>query len=1817
MSVGLGKNGNDLLSQDANQAFLNQIEGFRKAGDLGSHNIEELAQNYANEGWGKVDESVVKYVKDVQQGNVELKKSITLSKGFVKSFSTGLKGIGSSIKNTLGNLVAGLGNALVSMGITAIATQIADWAFSAISYVWDEWITDNGAKKRAEESLQKFDEASATYKETSKSVDELTSKYEELSGKLNDTNITVEEQLQIKGELAELQDTLVEKYGTEASQLDLVNGKYKEQLELLNGISREKARDYLYGTEGVMNKNQDGKSAVELANDYINEKLKPGEYASENIAEGVNLGGVKIPDLGMFAGFNIDELLKKYPALTEYQAEGELRIKFDKDATRKDIYDQLTNLLSDVKKEVGENPTERQKNLIGSLERDIVNLNFDSVQYGKYQEDIKTAARAEMAFSSDNGVNNLEVDAKAAIEAYNKALSEYETKQTKETAEVYREAKEQLNLIKRRFNQYNPSEELQEGYMAIYQEIMGKRIKSIDEQLRDAFGEAENDGVKQGWRQRIQSLSNKEKIQLQVKIGDNAKVLTLQELDKLIKECQEEAKQSPIELTIDNTKAVDSMADMKTAVSSLGDLWEQTVKNQRKLGKDKKYISEDGQVTKEGDAGGLAIGSADPALINSVESAFSNYISTLNDNEAALAMNTALQQFEETMVRFPGDANAAQKAIDTLINSYIDQTKTLKNLDETNKQWSIDQLKAMGITNAEAVVTSRLNKANKQLLNGMSDLNDAFRSYGKAIQQGTSAGKDYRDGMNELKNTLHDMFTQVDEAGNETGFKFDFDDEFVLEHLDMLRQAAYGDVDALNELRREASKKIVADIEIHNVDPKDIEGIRNEINNLIDGVDLDQLEIGATFDDNAVIDGLNHMVQMGQIAQEDMNKILAGIGVVPVVTPKPVKITAQNLGALSDQIKKAYGSQAGEYAMRGMKDLGTVYVPEISYQVGSKISGAHYSKPSTQPSGSTGGSNGSNSGSDNKLQEDTKETFDWIEVKIQRLDEAIARLDKQVGNTYIKWGKRNKSLTDELGKVTEEIKVQEHAQKRYLQNAKAISNTAKNINNRVDTKPKKSDYGKGDKQYDYDLKQWNAANKIWKSGKYQELVQQGKIGKNDIERIQNKYLVNLINAYKEMYQKSVDAGDKVDDLKIKLGDLNKTKFDNVKSEYEGLISLIEDANNLVEERINNTQERGYFVNKKYYQQEIANVKEERKKKEIEYKKLIKIRDAAVASGAIEKDSEAWVQMTNDINAAELALMQYDTEIVKLNNDIRQLKWDAFDFMQGRLDRINSETETLIDLLDSLPLFDDNGEFTNRGRATESLYGIQYDVAAKKAEEYRKAIKELEKTMDPYDQKEIERLDAMRDGPWEQTKAMEAAKDATKDLIANGIQKHIEALNKLIDKYKQSLSDAKSLYDYQKNIANQTKNIASLERQLAAYAGDDSEESRANIQKLTEQLEEARTGLKETEWDKYISETNDMLDDMMTDYQEYMDKWLEDVDAVFEWAVSDVNSHVDEISKTLKTVAGDDGISLTSQLQSMLETSISNNTALITAYTKGNAELSSTAEQILDKIIANAKDVTSGTQGGSTSGNKNSSTSSNKTSSTNSNKKSTNTKTSPEELQRQAIEKEKQKKRSQIEAELAKLDKQENAAKQKAEKEIEKQEKAAKQKAATNKNTATYQAQQKNTTKSIMNNLNATLKEIQNKRKDYQQMLDDLNKYATGSRGIASNQLAWTQENGSELIFRKSDGAMLTPLNRGDMVFTKDMSQALWNIAKNPNILKQTVHIPNRTINNDNNLTVVLPNVMNYDQFKNAMMNDPKVKNFVQATTIGQALGKGKLNRGNL
>lgn len=98
--------------------------------------------------------------------------------------------------------------------------------------------------------------------------------------------------------------------------------------------------------------------------------------------------------------------------------------------------------------------------------------------------------------------------------------------------------------------------------------------------------------------------------------------------------------------------------------------------------------------------------------------------------------------------------------------------------------------------------------------------------------------------------------------------------------------------------------------------------------------------------------------------------------------------------------------------------------------------GMNNSSASSSTGSSSRSSNNSSSASD--AAKEFKETIDWIEIAIDRLERAIDTLDLKASSTYRSWSERNQNLTSEISKVTEEINLQQQGYNRYLQQANSV-----------------------------------------------------------------------------------------------------------------------------------------------------------------------------------------------------------------------------------------------------------------------------------------------------------------------------------------------------------------------------------------------------------------------------------------------------------------------------------------------------------------------------------------------------------------------------------------------------------------------------------------------------------------------------------------------------------------------------------------------------------------------------------------------------------
>lgn len=831
-------------------------------------------------------------------------------------------------------------------------------------------------------------------------------------------------------------------------------------------------------------------------------------------------------------------------------------------------------------------------------------------------------------------------------------------------------------------------------------------------------------------------------------------------------------------------------------------------------------------------------------------------------------------------------------------------------------------------------------------------------------------------------------------------------------------------------------------------------------------------------------------------------------------------------------------------------------------------------------SGYSNNNNNSNSNSNsnsvsNEEAKDTADTLDWIETLLKRIQDAIESLGKKASSVFKTWKNRNSALVEQMKKVNEEIALQEQAYNRYL----------------AETEP------------------------IGLSDHYKELVRNGAI---DIELVSDETLKENIQNFQTWYEKALECEKALEDLKETAAELNKTKFDNVVSEFEQLLNKFNYQKNMMDEYMNQMAAHGYQTSTRYYQAKLIAESNSIKELEKQRNAMLVEFESAMLSGTIEKGSEAWYDMANQIDEVTVAIEEGHTAMLEYKKEIRDIEWGYFDLLQERITQITNEAEFLIDLMGNKKLYDDKGQLTDEGMATMGLYGQNYNVYMEQSKRYAEEIKRIDKELadDPYNQDLINRRNELLEQQREMILSAEQQKDAIVNLVKEGIELELESLKKLIDETNEALSSQKDLYDYQRRVQDQTKNLLSLQKQLEAYKNDDSEEAKVIKQQLQVNIEKAQQELQETEYDKYINDQQKLLDSLYDEYSLTLNSRLDEIDALVADMITEINTNASSINSTLEEQASAVGITLSSEMQDIW----------------GGTDGIKTVLTFYGADIANSI-VDAGTTINSTLGTINTNLSNmieqlNKIAGTNIRAAST----SEAEVSKEANAQKPQPKPEPTP---------EPEPESKADFFIYRKSEYPKDQ--LNKDTSIVDRLAYNdfdwsfdARKLYYNKMGFSGEYVSSAEQNIG-MLNwmKLNGYKKGLKHADKDEWAWTQENGEpEVIIRPSDGAILTPVKYDDSILNSIATENIFEFANNPgkfidnlgNSLDSTPNILNSVANNNNamngdiiiNMTNNLPNVKNAkefeEQFFDLLQNSHRAEKIVRSISMGGVLGHSRLDK---
>lgn len=1338
-------------------------------------------------------------------------------------------------------------------------------------------------QRQMDEAVKAASEAGSEIDENTKSINEQIEKVKELREQLADNSTTQEEAKNIKQELLGIQDSLVEKYGKEAESINLVNGNLEKQIDLLNDLSESQLKDYFKDEENRKGAKESTKRMTEKKTYNLGNISSDSE--SYNIVtdivkdfkdKGLELVGGSGGMAGAAFTIKINGDAKSVEStISEVMDKLDEAKKGADEATVAQI-ESLQDSMSKSYSKASDIVEENEANYLRDLTNDMLNMGDDSGDpYDIYKQYAKSIDELNKALADGEGVEK----ARANYENIGKSVDTVLKKN---------------NEFKPLFDQLN--EQLDDASMNLYKftDAFNKdsNLKSYAESLRllgytveDVMAFNSKDGMIQEGEEGFEKLKDK---------ADEYGISVDTLIDKLVEWgfVQDDVAQKVDDTT--NADYIGKLADASKILSGLEDSY--------------KEFKENGFV--------LA--------------------------ETISAIPEELQKLEgfDLFSKIIGDPTSGQEkiqqAFNDIVHEYLVSSETLSNLinaDESTLQTYIANLKEIGVTNAEEVVTAAktcINEENElitaaetewlnghiQLVNGkikadsdyINDVNSKNTSLINAL--GSTYRSDYDNWTNLLagKATAYNNFinaikgSQINLGDGSSALSDYGKAKAIVNKWNSASFKNNNGNDPLNlsnntrnGISKEAYEKAKAFMTYYDQYKSMTDALKIDLSNISTDFKTDyspkiegkkdeekkakeqekaKEQTSQTFDFiETRIDRLESKISKFQKRAEDAKRSFSSriYNYKKEISTLFSELKTQNKAydrymqkansvGLSEEWKKKVRN--GAISIKDVKD-DTLKEQIESYQTWYEK--AKKAKDATDDL-------------TRSIQDEyealAKLNSEYAENKIDKYSSSIDLLEAKKEN-YTKYTSKNNMLSKESSYLNKELSAY---QKAYRDDKTGLNSAKKSINRTKTTKANKS---------------------ILKNIK--SCVNSGKeISSSTLSKalsidsgLYNKCL--KYNAYLAAYETDKATYDLQKQENIsKKADLAQEKLDNIDTYYSNRRQGYEQRANELNSAIDINEAKGYQISTKYYSRLISEEKKNNASLVEERKKLVKSLADSLKNGSVKSGSEEWYEMSKQIDDVTNAIDESTKSLVEYKNQLRQIKWDNFDYLEERIKTVTSEIDFMINELSREDLTsDDTGDFTDRGKAVAYLHASNYTSYIQQAKDYEKEVSKIEKelTKDPYNKTLISRKEELVKSYEDSISAAQDEKYAIIDLYTQGYEALKNRISDLISEYEKLMDAEKNAYDWQNTISEKTKQIADLRKQLIAYSGDVSEETRSKIQSLNVSLKDAEKDLRESEYDKLISDTKDMLSDL----QDNFDDVIQDV--------------IDSLSENFKELL--DGISKTS------------------------------------------------------------------------------------------------------------------------------------------------------------------------------------------------------------------------------------------------------------------------------------------------------------------
>lgn len=485
------------------------------------------------------------------------------------------------------------------------------------------------------------------------------------------------------------------------------------------------------------------------------------------------------------------------------------------------------------------------------------------------------------------------------------------------------------------------------------------------------------------------------------------------------------------------------------------------------------------------------------------------------------------------------------------------------------------------------------------------------------------------------------------------------------------------------------------------------------------------------------------------------------------------------------------------------------------------------------------------SGSDEEFKED----FDWIEIWQSRFEESIEHL--------------NDAMSDIVGNSWQD-------QNKYLDRMLNMNSDAQKTNR---------------KAYDKYGEKMNASSL---SAAYKDAIRKGKV---DIETITDKDLKEKITEYQGWYEKQLQLNRKYDELVVNNLQYSLNKLENIVDDYDKIVDRQESYVSLLSAKNDYNEAVGAKPVSQNYKDMMAGYGETANTISREYSLVKAEFDKLLKSGMIKKGSDQYNEWTQKLNEMQQSIINARTEAAKLAETLREIRWDGWNTVNTKLENTQEHLSDVVDMIDDLDSFDDDGIITENGITKLGLYAVQLENAKKQTAQYDTALNNLKReldagliTQDKYNEELADYKDKQRDAQ----KASKSARDAILSLVKEGINAAIDAYSELIDKRKEALQDNSDYRSHTRQVEDYEKQLADIQKQINSYNASGSREDLAKVKDLESQKADIKK-----KYTEYLEDyqTDKQLDALQKEYDDFKEKQ--------EDKIKELETSLDSQEKTIK------------------------------------------------------------------------------------------------------------------------------------------------------------------------------------------------------------------------------------------------------------------------------------------------------------------------------